>query len=343
LPDPEDEMRRVLLVGGCVGALACPAAAGAAGGPVPPMQGGPGVAVRGGDARYVAVSVGRRTLVEQVLGAGGIGRTRMLDGSFGVPGAAYDNSTTGLSADGRTLVLAEVAARFPVRHTRLLVLDARRVRVVRRITLPGYVTVDAISPDGRALYLLRYPGQDGVRYDVRAYDLVRGRLARAPVVDPREADEKMQGVPMTRAMSADGRFAYTLYMRPAGAPFIHALDTARGSAACIDLPSLSDAQLADARLTPPARGRALLVRGPGIAPLAVDVAARRARPMSAPRPAAQPVAAKPPGDGTAFAGLGWLVALAVPALVAAGLVGGLIAAGRRRRRRGPVSRHEVPA
>jgi hypothetical protein len=342
-------MRRVLLVGGCVGALACPAAAGAAGGPVPPMQGGPGVAVPGGDARYVAVGVGRRTLVEQVLGAGGIGRTRMLDGSFGVPGAAYDTSTTGLSADGRTLVLAEVAARFPVRRTRLLVLDARRLRVVRRITLPGYVTVDAISPDGRALYLLRYPGQDGVHYEVRAYDLVRGRLVRGPVVDPREADEKMQGVPMTRAMSADGRFAYTLYVRPTGAPFIHALDTAGGTAACIDLPTLTDTDLSGARLTPPVRGRPLLVRGPGIAPVAVDVAARRARPAGAPpRPsppvAASPAAAERPHAG-AFSGLGWLVALAAPVLVAAGLVAGLVLAARgRRRRREPASqRHEVVA
>jgi hypothetical protein len=335
-------MRRVLLVAGCVGALACPAAAGAAGGPVPPMQGGPGVAVPGGDARYVAVGVGHRTLVEQVLGAGGIGRTRMLDGAFGVPGAAYDNSTTGLSADGRTLVLAEVVARFPVRRTRLLVLDTRRLRVVRRITFPGYVTVDAIAPDGRALYLLRYPGQDGIHYEVRSYDLARGRLLRAPVVDPREADEKMQGVPMTRAMSADGRFAYTLYMRPTGAPFIHALDTVRGTAACIDLPALDGADLSGARLTPPARGRPLLVRGPGIAPQAVDVAARRARAAGAPPrpspPAPAAHAASVQAHAGARSGLGWLVALAAPVLLAAGLVAGLVIAARGRRRASPAYR-----
>ncbi len=48
----------------------------------------------------------------------------------------------------------------------------------------------------------------------------------------------MQGLPMTRATSADGRLAYTLYS--AEEPFIHALDTVRGSAAvCIDLPRRS--------------------------------------------------------------------------------------------------------
>jgi len=67
---------------------------------------------------------------------------------------------------------------------------------------------------------------------VRAYDLAARRLLPEPVVDPREPGEKMQGLPMTRATSADGRFAYTLYERPRGAPFIHALDTVRGSAAC---------------------------------------------------------------------------------------------------------------
>ena len=341
-------MRRVLLVGGCVGALAWPAGAGAAGGPVPPMQGGPGVAAAGGGPRYVAVGVGPRTLVEQVLGAGGIGRTRMLDGVLGVPGAAYDNSTTGLSADGRTLVLAAIPARFPVRRTRLVVLDARRLRVVRRIALPGFVTVDAISPDGRSLYLLRYPGQDGIHYEVRAYDLARGRLLRAPVVDPREADEAMQGMPMTRAMSADGRFAYTLYMRPTGDPFIHALDTVGGTAACIDLPAMTDTELSTARLTPPAGGRPLLVRSPGLTPVAVDVAARRARHGPAAGQAAPPVAAHPAAAGAhdaAFSGLGWLVAIGAPALVAAGLVGGLIATARRRRRRLPerVAHHEVAA
>ena len=175
---------------------------------------------------------------EQVLRpGGGIGRTRLIGGRFGVPGVAYDNATTGLSADGRTLVLAAVVDRFPVHRTRLVVLDARRLRVVRRIALPGWYTVDAISPDGRSLYLIHYLRQDAASYEVRAFDLVAGRLVRAPVVDPREPGEKMQGLPMTRATSADGRFAYTLYVRPQGAPFIHALDTMRGSAACIDLPS----------------------------------------------------------------------------------------------------------
>jgi hypothetical protein len=82
-------MRRLLLVGGCVGALAAPAGAEASGGPVPAIQGGPGVHVTGSAAGYAAVGVGRRTLVEQVLRPGGaIGRTLTVRGAYGVPGVA---------------------------------------------------------------------------------------------------------------------------------------------------------------------------------------------------------------------------------------------------------------
>jgi hypothetical protein len=264
-------MRRWLLVGGCVGALVAPASARAAGGPVGPVQGGPGVTVPASAARYVAVGAGHETIVEQVLrGAGGIGRTRTLDGVWGVPAITYDNDTTGLSADGRTLVLAEIAARFPIRRTRLAVLDARRLKVLRRITLPGWFTVDAIAPDGRSLYLIRYLRQDGSRYEVRAYDLARRRLVPAPVVDPREPGEKMTGFPVTRVMSAGGRWAYTLYGRPSGEPFVHALDTVARHAVCIDLPSLSDADLGDAQLVLSSKGTALRIDAAGVPRATVD-------------------------------------------------------------------------
>ena len=46
----------------------------------------------------------------------------------------------------------------------------------------------------------------------------------------------MGGQPATRATTPDGRWAYTLYARAKGKPFVHALDTARRQAFCIDLP-----------------------------------------------------------------------------------------------------------
>jgi hypothetical protein len=47
----------------------------------------------------------------------------------------------------------------------------------------------------------------------------------------------MTGYAVTRATSADGRWVYTLYQKPEGEPFVHALDTVAATAHCIDLPA----------------------------------------------------------------------------------------------------------
>jgi hypothetical protein len=170
--------------------------------------------------------------------SGDIQATRMLRGHMGIPGAAFDGSLTGLSADGRTLVVAQNPGRL---GTRLVVLNARRLRApARQILLRGYYTVDAISPDGGTIYLTHYlsPDRDVLRYEVRAYDVAQGRIAGGPIVDPREPDEKMQGAATTRIMSPDGRWAYTLYTGPES--FVHALDTVGRQAFCVDLDDVSD-------------------------------------------------------------------------------------------------------
>jgi hypothetical protein len=42
-------------------------------------------------------------------------------------------------------------------------------------------------------------------------------------------------------VSRDGRWDYTLYSNPRNVPFVHALDTVRGVAHCVGLPSRGDA------------------------------------------------------------------------------------------------------
>src|SRR4051794_19677023 len=127
-------MRRVLAIGGCgLGLLlGLPGAAPGAGGPVSPIQGGAGASAPGGDVTYVAIGVRGGTLVQRVRRAGGaVDGWRVLPGSYGVPGVAYDGSATGLSADGRTLVLAANQRRYPPRTTRLAVLDAAHLKLRR--------------------------------------------------------------------------------------------------------------------------------------------------------------------------------------------------------------------
>jgi hypothetical protein len=239
-------MRRLLLLATCILGVGA-ATAHAAGGPVPPVQGGAGVSAPGSSVAYIAVRAGHDTVLQRVRRADGVvERSRLIRGSYGVPGAAYDGSNTGLSFDEHTLVLAAIREHSP--NTRLLTLDARSLRLRAQIVLRGQVTVDAVSPDGHWLYLVRYRSVRNNRYDVLAYDLGRRQLLRTPIVDPREPDEKMQGFPLTRTVSADGRWAYTLYADPEGEPFIHALDTERRTAACIDLDDLTTEDASDARL-----------------------------------------------------------------------------------------------
>jgi hypothetical protein len=307
--------------------LAVPSAAGAAGGPVPPQQGGAGATAPGGDVAYIAVGAGHRTVIERVRRAGGaVDRFTSLPGSLGVPGVAYDGSTTGLSADGRTLVLAGGVGRYPVLRTHLVVLDALHLRTRARIALPGWFNVDAISPTGRWLYLIHYPSARNTnRYEVRAYDLPNRRLLAKPVIDPREPDEAMQGSPITRATSADGRWAYTLYDGGGETPFIHALDTGRRTAACVDLPILAGADMSGVRLVVAPGGATLRIMGPNGPIALVDT-----RTFAVRRPAPGPVL---PKARSAAASAGndppWApVAVALAALIALGVV--LRRAARRR-------------
>jgi hypothetical protein len=145
-----------------------------------------------------------------------------------------------LSADGRELVLIEPRARFPRARTTLAVLEARKLRMKTILRFRGDFSFDAISPKGNLVYLIQYISpKDPTRYLVRAYDVRRQRLLAAPVVDPHERSEKMRGNPLSRALSPDGRWAYTLYDGGGQKPFIHALDTSRATARCIDLDALA--------------------------------------------------------------------------------------------------------
>jgi hypothetical protein len=214
-----------------------------AGGPVAGSDAGPaGVTVRGHPSRYVALPGREGTLVARIERRGGtISNYRTLPGHLVVPAVAYDGSATGLSGDGRTLVLAAPKFSLTRRTSTFTILDAERLRRHGTIRLRGDFTLDAISPDGAMLYLIEATSRSDItRYAVRAYDVEARRLLPDPVVDPADADEPMRGLPVARASSFDGRWAYTLYDDSGGVhPFIHALDTETATARCIDLDQLA--------------------------------------------------------------------------------------------------------
>ena len=117
------------------------------------------------------------------------------------------------------------------------VVRTRDLAPLRRVRLKGSFSYEALSPDGSRLYLIQHVRDPSLsRYVVRAYDLVRRRLLSGRIADRAQRDWVMAGWPVTRATSAGGRWAYTLYARSGGTPFVRALDTLRGVAHCIGIP-----------------------------------------------------------------------------------------------------------
>src|SRR4051794_22541301 len=79
-----------------------------------------GVSLPGAGERYFAIQAGRDTLVTSVYRDGGLLLAYdTVPGTFTVPAVAQDGTTTGLSADGRTLVLVRPRLSYPQRRTRL--------------------------------------------------------------------------------------------------------------------------------------------------------------------------------------------------------------------------------
>ncbi|HXG75445.1 MAG TPA: hypothetical protein VNJ53_02640 [Gaiellaceae bacterium] len=231
-------MKRILVPALLALAALSPPGAGANGSPYSPglLQGGEGVRSRDGLRFVTTFAGGEASLVAAVRGYRVV-RVRMLRGLFAVPLVAYDGTAGGLSGDGRRLVLASYGPPPGQRgSTRFVVLDARTLVARSRIELRGSWSYDASSPDGKRLFLVEHlRGGASPRYRVRVFDLARG-LRPGAVVDRLEGEAVMGGEPVTRATSPGGRWAYTLYARAGKGPFVHALDTARTEAFCIDLP-----------------------------------------------------------------------------------------------------------
>jgi hypothetical protein len=234
---------RALLLALAITAMPLVPTAGAAadGLPVGSMDVGRQGLADGFGSRYVTFPALGGTLIARIdLRDGTVDDWMQTRGDFTIPVVAYDGSPAGLSADSDTLVLIKPRPAFPRRDTTLYVLDTDgRITPEGTITLKGDFSFDAISPDGETIYLIHYLSRrDQTRYEVRALDLDSQRLIPGPIVDPTEPDEQMAGIPVTRATSPDGRWAYTLYDALGHEPFIHALDTTGMKAVCVDLPQL---------------------------------------------------------------------------------------------------------
>ena len=209
-------------------------------GPLPyAMQNSSGVLSPDGSLRYLALSSGANTVLAEMQTKDGTLRMETpLLGSYGIPTIVAGGPGAGLSLDGQTLVVGNTALDMV---SRFLVYNTRTLRMKNAISLDGSFAFDALSPDASRLYLIQHTEAsygDYSHYVVRAYDLRTNRLLPGRIADRTQKGWVMDGYPLTRVTSADGRWVYTLYQNGGvgGYPFIHALDTVRGVAHCIGVP-----------------------------------------------------------------------------------------------------------
>jgi hypothetical protein len=204
---------------------------------VGPWPGLAAAATAADGSRYSASRTDYQTLV-RAQRAGAASRSLRVAGRWGIPAITSTGVAGGLSPAGNLLVLAEPPSFAGLRSTsRFLILATRPLRLRNTLELPGEFGFDAISGDGRTLYLIQHRSRaDLVSYVVRGYDLVARRLLPGVIVAKGE-EGPMRGYPVARASSRNGTWVYTLYHKPNGNPFVHALNTNHRFAICIDLPA----------------------------------------------------------------------------------------------------------
>jgi Tol biopolymer transport system component len=155
-----------------------------------------------------------------------------LDTKYELPTRGYAGKPGGLSENGQWLVLGHRESG----RSSFLVMGTDFTSAPRRADLKGDFEFDAVTNDGRRLYLVEYTSADHVLYQVRRYDLASGYLDPRVVVDKTSGALAMSGVRLTSLASRGGQYVYSLYVNGRRGPFIHALDTANGFATCVFLP-----------------------------------------------------------------------------------------------------------
>jgi len=185
----------------------------------------------------------------------------VITGTYTIAEQDFANSVS--SPDGRWLALRQVGQAPSARlrsgnKTTIALVDTQAEKLVKTIQLDANFSLDAISPQGGMLYLLQYLPDGSGHYYVKAYDTRANQLLPIIIADKSELnDPRMVGTALTRQISADGEFAYTLYIDTwRNIAFVHILPLADKAepggpnqlpvpqfARCIDLPVGKSADL----------------------------------------------------------------------------------------------------
>src|SRR2546428_2609705 len=164
--------------------------------------------------------------------SGAVLHEKHLDAKYQLPTRGYAGKPGGLSENGQWLVLRNRESG----RSSFLVLGTDFAGAPQRAELEGDFEFDAVTNDGRRLYLGEYTAADHLLFQVRQFHVDGGFLDPHVVVDKTSGALAMSGVRLTSVASPGGQYVYSLYVNGRRGPFIHALDTANGFATCVFLP-----------------------------------------------------------------------------------------------------------
>jgi len=193
-----------------------------------------------------------------------------IDGRWAMP-SSYGAAPTGFSTDGSWLVLAAPQTKTGTTTTSAFaVIDTVLAKVARTVVAPGDNTFDAISADGRSLYVIEHLGSP-TQYRVRVAGGGGTALSNTPIVDIKVAAPQMNGIYHSSIARAGGTWNYGLYFSPTKGAFVHALNTTQLYAQCIlDVPDGGPAvRAAWSMVLSPVGSHLYLVNGP--AGMIVDI------------------------------------------------------------------------
>ncbi len=161
--------------------------------------------------------------------------------SFPIPGtyttAGQNYTTAVLSTDGSWLALREMNQ--PHSSTTIALIDTQAGKLAKTIQLKGEFDLDALAPAAKRIYLLERLAGPGSNYHIRYYNVQSNTLYEMAVIDKQDLDPNMVGDALTRQVSNDGTFAYTLYTQAHhNIAFVHILSLTGEffDARCLDLP-----------------------------------------------------------------------------------------------------------
>ena len=166
------------------------------------------------------------------------GRTRAqldLKHAYRMPSATASGMPGGLSQNSSWLVVEnyDQAGESLPTASHFLVVKTAAMQIAARIDLDGFFDFDAISNDGKRLYLIQY--LNGRQYYVRDYDIGARTLDPHPVVDKNDGSDAMTGIRLSGVAPTGGGWLFSVYVRDHSNPFVHALSLDNTLAFCLDL------------------------------------------------------------------------------------------------------------